>query len=200
MMTFYHAPGSCSNGILMLLDEVGASYQTRIVDLRARQQLQPDYLAVNAKGKVPALLVPRDGLLTEFPAIAYWIATSFPDAGLWPDSTIDRTHTLEALDFIVGSVHMRGFTFVRVPQKFLDDPAGQDALRAYGRREVSKGLAILSELLGDKDYLLGAFGIADAALSYVLDWATDDGFDLPDNLARCRERLRGRGSVIRTGA
>jgi hypothetical protein len=37
-------------------------------------------------------------------------------------------------------------------------------------------------------------------LSYVLDWAADDGFYLPDNLARCRERLRGRRSVIRTGA
>ena len=200
MITFFHSPGSCSNGILMLLNEVGASFQTRIVDLRARQQLQPDYLAVNAKAKVPALLVPQHGLLTEFQAIAYWIATSFPDAGLWPVSRMDRTHTLEALDFIVGSVHMRGFTFVRVPRKFLDDPAGQDALRAYGRREVSKGLAILSELLGDKDYLLGAFGIADAALYYVLDWAVADGFDLPDNLARCLERLRGRESVIRAEA
>lgn len=199
-MTFFHSPGSCSTGILMVLHEVGADFDTRVVDLRERQQLSPGYLAVNPKGKVPALTVSEGETLTEFQAIAYWLATSFPKAGLWPETSIAQAKTLAALDFIVGSVHMRGFTFVKVPQKFADDPAAQQVLREHGRQEVAKGFRILSEMLGNQEYLCGRFGIADAALFYVLDWGVAGGFELPENLSNCLARLRSRDSAKRATA
>jgi glutathione S-transferase len=55
VLTFYHSPQSCSNGILLLLHEVGAAFETRIVDVRAGNQRGAAYLALNPKGKVPAL-------------------------------------------------------------------------------------------------------------------------------------------------
>lgn len=192
MLTLFHSPQSCSNGILYLLHEVGATFQTHIVDLRTGGQNDPAYRALNPKGKVPALGLPDGSVLTEFPAIAMWIADSFPDAGLCPATPTDRARVVSALDFIVGSAHMRGFTFVRVPQKFLDDADGQAALAAHGRAEVEKSLHILSEQMGDGDYLLGDFSAADAALFYFLSWMELTGFDLPDNLAACLTRLRAR--------
>jgi glutathione S-transferase len=99
---------------------------------------------------------------------------------------------IEALDFIVGSIHMRGFTFVKIPGKFHDDPETKASLQVHGRAEVEKGLALLSENLGDQDYLLGRISVADAALFYVLSWAEEEGFDLSPNLAACLTRLRAR--------
>lgn len=194
MLTLFHSPASCSNGILFLLNEVGAAFETRIVDVRRGDQHSGDYRAENPKGKVPALKIASGSVLTEFQSIAFWLANAFPGVGLWPHDLETQTRTLSALDFIVGSVHMRGFTFAKVPQKFLSDEAGQAALRTHGRNEVGKGLKILSEMMGDGDYLLGEFGIADAGLIYVLDWAEEEGIEMPANLSACLARLRERAS------
>lgn len=197
MLTLYHSPGSCSDGILLLLEEVGAEYSVEIIDVRTGGQRSTDFLATNPKGKVPALKR-RDGLvLTEFPAIAYWLANRFGKAGLWPDRLEMQTRTLEALDFIVGSVHMRGFTFVKAPQKFQLDPSGTQDLQTYGRGEVEKGLLHLSNMLGESPYMLGNFGVSDAALFYVLRWAENEGFSLPPNLQELLKRMQERPAVKR---
>lgn len=198
MLTFYHSPGSCSNGILLLLNEIGADFDTQIVNVALGDQHSDAYRTQNPKGKVPALKIDDETVLTEFQAIASWLAAAHPDTGLWPDDPMAQARTLEALDFIVGSLHMRGFTFVKVPQKFLSDDAGKAALRDHGRAEVGKGLTILSGMMGERDYLLGHFGLADAALFYVLDWAEQEGFALPANLAACHARLRARPSYSKS--
>lgn len=191
MLTLFHSPGSCSNGILYLLEEAGIAFDTQVVNVRAGEQNTPEYRAQNPKGKVPALKLEDGTVLTEFQSIAYWIGQSVAPQ-LWPTDLMDQTRTLAALDFLVGSVHMRGFTFVKVPQKFVSDPAAQDALRSHGRAQVESGLAVLSDMLADQDCLMGQISIADGALFYILDWAVSDGFDLPENLARCLTRLRTR--------
>ena len=140
----------------------------------------------------------QDGLvLTEFQTIAFWLANHFDQAGLWPEKLETQSRTFEALDFIVGSVHMRGFTLVKVPQKFQLDAKGTEDLRAFGRSEVEKGLTHLSRLLGESPYLLGSFGIADAAMFYVLQWATQEAFDVPANLQQFLARMHDRPAVQR---
>ena len=191
MLTLFHSPGSCSNGILYLLEEAGVAFDTQVVNVRAGDQNTPKYRAQNPKGKVPALKLTDGTVLTEFQSIAYWIGQSIAPQ-LWPAGILAQTRTLAALDFMVGSVHMRGFTFVKVPQKFVTDPSAQDALRSHGRAQVDNGLKVLSDMLAGKDYLMGQISIADGALFYILDWAVSDGFELPDNLAACLARLRAR--------
>ncbi len=89
----------------------------------------------------------------------------------------------------MASVHMRGFTFMVVPQKFAPDPDCQGILYAHGQSEANKGLAALSEILADQEFLLGKLSIADAAAYYVLRWATRLDVELPDNLAALLQRL-----------
>ncbi len=200
MLTLYHSPGSCSNGILLLLEEVGADYELEIVDIRKGAQKEASYLARNPKGKVPALLRHEGPVLTEFPAIAYWLSQNFSEAGLWPEDLETQCRTIEALDYIVSSVHMRGFTFVKVPAKFqLDEKATED-LRAFGRSEVEKGLSQLSKMLGEAPYLLGKFGVADAAMFYVLCWAEQEGFEIARNLQDFLGRIRERPAAQRAFA
>ncbi len=188
-LTLFHSPNSCSEGIAILLRVINAPHDVVTVNLAKRDHLTPDFLAKNPKGKVPALLRSDGTILTEFTAIAFWLAKAFPEAGLIGPTLEDEARALEIVDFVVASIHMRGFTFVKVPQKFIPDPEGQDVIRNHGRAEVTKGLGVLSETLGDKDYLLGAFGIADAAAYYVLRWAEQEKFDLPSNLNALLRRI-----------
>jgi glutathione S-transferase len=197
MMEFYFARGACSLGIHVLLEEAGASYRGVAIDLRAAEQFSETFRAVNPKSKVPALVRAEGGLLTEFQTIALWIARTYPEANLLPGGFEGELRALELLDFIVGTVHMRGFTLILVPGKFVSEEAAQTELRAHGRDVVEKGLAQLSEQLADRDWLLGDYSIADAGLFYMTMWADRIGLALPANIAAFRERMLARPAVRR---
>lgn len=190
-LTLFHSPNACSEGILLLLRAIGAPHDVHIVNVRNKEQHLPEFRAVNPKGKVPALRLEDGSVLTEFTAIAFWIGRTFPDANLLGSGIDGEVRGLELLDFIVASVHMRGFTFLKMPQKFLADADGQAALRAHGREQIDAGLSLLSETLGDQDFLLGDFGIADAGAYYVLRWAAQEEVTLKPNLQALLARLDG---------
>ncbi len=82
-IVLYHAAPSRSSGTLALLEELAAPYRLHLLDLKAGEQLRPEYLAVNPMGKVPAI---RDGevVVTEQVAINIYLAERFPAAGLAP--------------------------------------------------------------------------------------------------------------------
>lgn len=82
-LIFYHSPNSRAAGVHALLEELGAAYEMRVLDLKAGDQRRPEYLAVNPLGKVPAIV--HDGaLVTEQGAIYTYLADLFPEAGLAP--------------------------------------------------------------------------------------------------------------------
>lgn len=192
-LTLFHSPNSCSEGIALLLRVIGTPHEVRALNLAKGEQKSPDFLALNPKGKVPSLMRPDGSVLTEFTAIAFWLARTYPDAGLIGDGAEAQARALEILDFIVASLHMRGFTFLKVPQKFLADAEGQAGLRVHGLAEIEKGLAVLSDMLGDQPFLTGRFGIADAAAFYVLRWAEQEEVPTPANLVDLLRRLEALG-------
>jgi glutathione S-transferase len=194
-MRFFYAPSSCSIGIHILLEETGTPYESAKIALAARDQMKPEFLAVNPKGKVPALQRDDGSVLTEFQTIAYWLARSFPDAGLISDDFETQIRTLEFLDFAVGSVHMRAFTLFMVPQKFTPVESCQAEIRAYGRKAFIDGMAQISAILGTKKFVLGDYSIADAAAFYLTRWAMLQDFTLPENLAAFHAEMLNRPAV-----
>ncbi len=83
MLDFYFAPHTCALAAHIALEDAGADYSLRRVDFNKAEQRQPAYLAVNPKGRVPALVTER-GVLTETPAILAYVAEVFPAAQLAP--------------------------------------------------------------------------------------------------------------------
>jgi glutathione S-transferase len=77
----YHSPNTRSSASLILLQELGAPYELRVLNMKAGEQRRPDYLAVHPMGKVPALKH-RDALVTEQVAIFLYLADLFPEAWL----------------------------------------------------------------------------------------------------------------------
>lgn len=83
MIKLYYAADTCSLATHIALEDAGAEYFTARVDFKINQQNSPDYLAVNPKGRAPALVTDR-GVLTETPAMLAFIAQTFPRAQLAP--------------------------------------------------------------------------------------------------------------------
>ncbi|SFJ07492.1 glutathione S-transferase family protein [Celeribacter neptunius] len=194
-MKLFHSPGSCSLGILILLEEIGQPYELEITNLQQGAHRQPQYLELNPKGKVPALMRDGGGMLTEFPVIAYWLAKSHPGAGLLPAGLEDEVRVMELTEHIVSGLHMRGSVFAMVPQKFTADAAAQADLRQHGQEVVREGFDRLAEQLGEGPYLFEDFTIADAAAYYLMSWTDRIGVALPAPLQSYYDALTQRPAV-----
>jgi glutathione S-transferase len=140
----------------------------------------------------------KDGTaLTEVQAIAYWLGRSHPRAKLWPEDAEDETRMIEAMAYIVGTIHGQGFARIFATSTFARNPADHESVRLLGRDIVEKGFAILSDALGAKPYLTGSFSVADAVLFYVEFWADKTDILLPANLATHYRRMLARPAVQR---
>src|SRR5215472_15432704 len=107
-MKLMYSPGACSIGIHVLLEEIGKPYEAQLVNLREGAQFKPDFTAVNPKSKVPTLVRDDGSVLTEYPAIAFWLASTNPEKKLLPEDVESRTRGIEALDYAVATIHMQG--------------------------------------------------------------------------------------------
>ena len=180
-MRLYMTPGSCSTGIHILLEEIDNPFEAAIVNLPAGDQFKPDYVAMNPKSTIPTLLRDDGTALTEFQAIAYWLARTNPRAKLMPGDPDGDALVMEVMDYAVGTIHMQGFARIFTTSTFTPDESAFDAVRARGREIAVKGFGLMDKVLEGKDYVAGAFSIADAALFYVEFWADKTGIDLPPN-------------------
>jgi glutathione S-transferase len=195
-MKLFFTPGACSLGIHVLLEEIGKPYETAAVNLREGAQYKPDFTAINPKSKVPTLERDDGSVLTEFPAIAYWLAGTNPDAKLLPADLEGQARALEAMDYVVATLHMQGFGRLFRPSGFAPSAADEDAVKARGHEILEKGFALMDKKLEGKDYLTGTFSVADAALFYVEFWAVGRfGMTLPANCAAHFARMKARPAV-----
>ena len=196
-MKLYYAPGACSLGIHVLLEEIGKPYETATVKLMEGAQYKPEFTAINPKSKVPTLVRDDGSVLTEFPAIAYWLARANPQAGLLPDDPDTQARVFEAMDYVVATLHMQGFARMFRPENFSPKPEDAEAVKARGREIFEKGLALVDKTLAGKEYLGGAsLSIADAALFYVEFWAAGRmKMTLPPNCAAHYQRMLARPAV-----
>jgi glutathione S-transferase len=197
-MKLYYAPGVCSIGIHVLLEEIGKPYDLQAVSLRDGAQYKPEYTAVSPKSKVPALQRDDGSILTEFPVIANYLAKTNPQAHLTPDDLETEIRAAEAMEYAVGTMHGQGFGRIFRPGNY--GPADQEeATKARGREMVEKGFQILDQALAGKDYLGGKqLSAADAAVFYVEFWAAGRlNMTLPPNVAAHYARMKARPAVQR---
>ena len=194
-MKLYMTPGSCSTGIHILLEEIGLVFEAYIVNLTTGDQYKPEYIKINPKSTIPALVKPDGSPISDFVAIAYWLARSYPKAKLLSDSIDGDTMVLETTNYIVSTIHMQGFTRIFTTENYAFNESDLDRVKAQGEIIVKKGLALMNNQLGDKHYICGEFSIADAALFYCEFWAVRIGIDLPPHCLSHYQRLLQRPAV-----
>jgi len=196
-MKLFYSPGACSLGTHVLLEEIGKPYELALVDLHSGAQYKHEYVSINPKSKVPALMRDDGTLLTEWPAIAWYLAKMHPELGLLPEDVEGEVRTLELLDYMISTVHMRGFTRIFRPSAFTPTTADEPAVLQTGRDIAVEGLKVLGHALGAKAYLMGDYSIADAALFFLECWAGRIKLPMPENVTAHFERMRARPAVQR---
>lgn len=192
-MKLYFSPLACSMGIHLLLEEIGQPYEAELLPLKDGAQHAPAFTAVNPKSKVPTLVRDDHSVLTEYGAIATWLARTHPEKTLLSYDPETEARIREALDYCVGNIHKEGYTRVFRPEKIGPEGADLEAVKSRGAEIVSKGYGIIDESIDGDGKLLGLdYSIADSALFYVEYWSTVAGFDLPPNCQRHFDRLMAR--------
>lgn len=166
-IVLYHMPNSRSNATLLLLEELGAPYELRILNMKKGEQRQAAYLAVNPMGKVPAV-IHNDTLITEQAAIYIYLADLFPQAGLAP--RIDDAQRGAYLRWIV--FYASAFEPAIIDRSLQRD-SGRPAASPYGDFDTMFGTLLRQFETGP--YILGArFSAADvlwgASLSFMMGW------------------------------
>jgi glutathione S-transferase len=167
-IVLFHAPNSRSSGTLTLLEELGAPYELRVLNMQAGEQRQPGFLAVNPMGKIPAILH-GDVLVTEQVAVFLYLADLFPEAGLTPPVGDKRRGSyLRWMAFYAGC-----FEPAVVDKAMKREPAAQ-AMSPYG--DFDTVMTTLSAQLRPGPFLLGEdFTAADVLWGSALGWTTAFG-------------------------
>ncbi|MGD0107457.1 MAG: glutathione S-transferase family protein [Rhodopila sp.] len=164
-ITLFHAPNTRSSGTLILLEELGAPYELRVLNMQAGEQRQPAFLAVNPMGKVPAILH-GDVVVTEQVAVFLYLADLFPDAGLAPVLGDKRRGAyLRWMAFYAGC-----FEPAVMDRAMKRDPAPV-MMSPYG--DFDTVIATLTEQLRAGPFILGEdFSAADVLWGSALGWTT----------------------------
>ncbi len=198
-MKLYYAPGACSIGIHALLEEIGKPYEAVKLNFQEGQQYKPEFTGINPKSKVPTLQRDDGSVLTEYPAIAFWLASANPDAKLMPQGADGLAKAMETTDYCVSTLHMQGFSRMFRPSNFAPNEADHEQVKARGEEIFSKGLDVLDKALAGKEYVTGSYSFADSAVFYVSFWWNGRlNKELPPNVAAHYERMKARPAVQRT--
>jgi glutathione S-transferase len=177
MLTLYYAPNTCALASHIALIEARADFKTRRIDFASAEQTKPEFLAINPKGRAPALVGER-GVLTETPAILAFIAQSYPEAGLAPIEDAFAFADLQAFNsYLCSTVHvahahrMRGY-------RWADEPEALEAMRKKVPRSVSACYDLIERELFRGPWVMGeTYTIADPYLFTLAGWMEDDGVD-----------------------
>ena len=197
-MKLFYFPGACSLGIHVLLEENGVPFEPVQVDLRNGQQRTPEFMSVNPKSKVPVLVRDNGHVLTEWPAIALYLANRHPEAVLLPADADHMADAMSLVEFVVSTVHMQSFSrFVR-PDRFVVRDEDKPAISAIGKQMYLDNLDAIAKGLEGREFAVGnRFSVADAAILFVTFWAARAELPLPTNLSAHYARMKTRGSVQR---
>lgn len=177
MLKFFFAPGTCALASRIALEEAGAAYEAVRIDFRANEQRKPEYLRINPKGRVPALVTER-GVLTETPAILAFIAQTFPDADLAPlDDPFAFARVQAFNSYLCSTVHvahahrMRGY-------RWADDPAAIAEMQRKVPQAVGECFELIEREMFEGPYVMGArYTICDPYLFTLAQWMEADGVD-----------------------
>lgn len=169
--TLYYSPGACSRVAMTALEAANVIFDARLVRLGEGEQLREPFLTQNPKGKVP-VLVTAEGALTELPAIAQYLHSKFPDAGLLANgSEMDRATSLAWMAWCASSLHPALYR-IRMAHRIHPDAAQHGSIRQAATEELTALLKVACLPLCKGDWLMGQhWCLADAYLYWVIERA-----------------------------
>ncbi len=159
----HHAAPSRSSTVLFMLEEIGAPYELKVMDLQKEEQYRPEYLAINPMGKVPAIEY-EGAVVTEVGAICTYLADAFPKAGLAPPIGDPLRGTYLRWMFFQGNALEPA-----IVDRALKREPGRRGIMPYGTYEVA--VAALERAVEKGPWFLGErYSAADVYVGSAISW------------------------------
>mmetsp|Transcript_18333 Transcript_18333/g.29406 ORF Transcript_18333/g.29406 Transcript_18333/m.29406 type:complete len:232 (+) Transcript_18333:1608-2303(+) len=190
--------------VSIALEEMGIPYEAHLVTLSDADVKSPEFLSLNPNNKIPAIIDPNgpDGPLGLFESGAILLYLAEKSGKLMGDTAADKGKTIQWVMFQMGGLGpmlgQMGF-FVKFAGSEWEDKRPQQRYVAEGKRLLS----VLEQELDGKDWITGAFSIADIAIAPWLNalefYGAKDmvGWDNHPNLVAYVERFKARPAVAK---
>lgn len=207
MLKLFYAPNACSLAPHIALNEAGAEYEAILVDTKSGEQREAPYLAINPKGRVPALATDR-GILTEVPVLLAYIARLFPKAELapmaWktPDDQFDFFEMQSFNTYLASTIHITYAHLFR-PERYADSNAAKADMKAKVAGNLASQLQLVEDRFADgREWVHGAhYTVSDPYLYVFTRWLDREGaggIGRFPKLAAHRARMQARPAVQKT--
>lgn len=178
MLTLYFAQGTCALASLIALEEAGLAYEPKKLSIKDNDNRTPDYLAINPKGRVPALVTDR-GVLTETIAILAYIAQTVPQAKLAPAEDPFEFARMQAFNgYLASTVHVN-HAHSRRGARWANDPAAIADMSAKVPQTMGESFQMIEEKMLAGPWVMGEqYTVADGYLFTMTKWLPGDGVDM----------------------
>src|SRR5215813_11577143 len=185
MLKLYYAPGACSTASHIGLEESGAKFDSQALVFAKNEQKTPEYLKINPRGRVPALVI-DEGTIVENTAILDYVAAKYAPQ-LMPNDPVQRARAISLMAWFSNNVHP-SFTHISRPERFATDTAVFDHLKETGR------------IIGTKQWILGdQFSMVDCYALVFYGWGKRIGLPVAElkNYTAWKDRMLARPAVRR---
>lgn len=196
MIDFYSAATPNGYKVAIALEEMGLDYQLHALDFSKKEQKQPDFLAINPNGRIPAIIDRNNDDFAVFESGAILVYLAEQTGQFLPTETKAKSRVMQWLMFQMGGLGpMMGQAnvFYRYfPEKI---PAAIERYQNEGRRLFE----VLDTQLADNQYLAGDYSIADIASwpwARIHEWSGVSIEGLP-HLSRWIDEIGERPAVQR---
>ena len=197
MLKLYYAPGACSTASHLGLEESGAKFDSQALVFAKNEQKTPEYLKINPRGRVPALMI-DEGAIVENTAILDYVAARYAPQ-LMPSDPVQRARAISLMAWFSNNVHP-SFTHISRPERFATDTAVFDHLKETGRNNFHAALKEIDGIIGDKQWILGdQFSMVDCYALVFYGWGKRIGLPVGElkNYTAWKDRMLARPAVKR---
>ena len=199
MLKLISAPGTCALASHIALADSGTAYELVLLDFSKEEQRKPEYIAINPKGRVPALMTDR-GVLTETPAILAYIAQTVPSARLAPLNDAFAFARVQSFNsYLCSTVHV-AHAHRRRGTRWADDPAAIKSMRDKVPETVGACFQLIEREMFAGPWVMGdAYTVCDAYLFTLTQWLEGDEVDVA-RFPKVKDhfnRMSARPSVIK---
>jgi glutathione S-transferase len=198
MYQLYWSKDSGALAPQIVLEETGAKYERIMLDLEKGDEEKTEFLAVNPRGQVPALIKPDSTVITESAAICLHLSDCHPEAGLLPAADSSKRATAYRWLFFAASNLYEGCLRLYYSDKFTTDKNHFESVQNSARDFIDYSWSLIENELGDGPYLLGSeYSVVDPYLLMLTNWheQPDALFDKNPKLQALCKAVRSRPAV-----
>ncbi|MFK7754215.1 MAG: glutathione S-transferase family protein [Sedimentitalea sp.] len=195
-MTLHYTPRTISAAVAIVLNETGLDHTLVKVDFATAEQTKPDFLKINPKARVPALIT-EHGVLTETPALLDYLAALAPAANLIPTDLFQAAHMRSVMAYLASTMHINHAHGMR-GTRWASLPASHEDMANNVVRTMTQSTHYIESHALKGDYVCGPdFTLADPYLFTICTWLKSDGVDIAKfpKLQAFQKRIASRASV-----